>query len=182
MPTEWNKLKKIQGLKNNPISTNKKRYIKIKKFIQKEHKKSLHENKKTTVYTSALKRTIETAIFFEFKNFKISKKLNELNVGTAEGMPKDLFYKQLNISKKKIEIKGHKKIENKKNFERRIISFLKETKRFDEVICFCHGIWLKYLHCLLKNLNFNKIKNINIKNADVFIYSSKNKNLKKLII
>ena len=103
-------------------------------------------------------------------------------MGTAEGMPKDLFYKQLNISKKKIEIKGHKKIENKKNFEKRIMSFLKETNRFDEVICFCHGIWLKYLHCLLKNLNFNKIKNINIKNADVFIYSSKNKNLKKLII
>lgn len=165
----------MQGIKDTSIYVPKNKYKRKINLIKHQYTKFLSLNKNVKIFVSKLKRTHQSARYFGFKKFLYSKKLNEINIGTAEGIQKKIFYKNLFIDKT-IKVKGYKKIEKKLSFEKRIISFLKEFKKNDVAFCFCHGFWLRYLICIIRKQKKNNLKKLNIKNADIYLYNSARKN------
>lgn len=171
MQTAWNKKNKMQGSIDNSIlnkNVPKNKLI----FIKKEIKKSNQKNNKKIILTSHLKRTIETAKKFKIKKFISHNSLNEYHIGNAEGLSKKFFYKNITIKNKKIIIKNFKYNESFQSISNRIKFFLKFCKKYNLVVCFAHGMWLRFFICIINNNKFSSFKKIKIKNLDMYIFEN----------
>ncbi|WP_077211257.1 histidine phosphatase family protein [Bacillus dakarensis] len=155
LPTHWNKQKKLQGRRDIRI-------LPVTESIQKE----INENQQLLkalspfdlILASTLARTHETAQLYGYAA-EADSLLDELDFGPFEGRSKDQL----------IEHYGQQWIENPKELklgesiaqlENRIILFLEKYKRYNHILIFGHGSWIRALlsYCRYGDINhMNKI-------------------------
>jgi len=158
--TKWNKEGKIQGLKNNSIiPPSKKTLYDVKRKLN--HFKSI---KNIDIYTSNLKRTIQTANYLKL-NFKKTKILNEIDVGKFEGLPREKFYLHVDFDNKNFLKKNY--VESKLKIINRIKKLKKNIKR--DTLIISHGIFIKLFLSYLKYGKISQFKNFKMNNSEIKI-------------
>lgn len=138
LPTEWNKMRKLQGKRDIEISP-----------ITEEFARDIDENRSylnelapfDAILVSSLKRTHQTAEAYGYFA-ETESLLDELDFGPFEGLPKG----------KLVEAYGEEWIDNPLelvlgeslvNLERRLQLFLKKYQGYQNILVFGHGSWIR---------------------------------------
>ena len=158
--TKWNCEKKLQGLKDNSII---KPSTKTLNGLQKQLK-IINNFKNFDVYSSSLKRTIQTANHLKL-NFKKLKILNEVDVGKFEGLPRKDFYSKIDFDNNNL-LKEYR-IESKSKIIARIKKLKKKIKR--DTLIISHGIFIKLFLSYLKFKRISNFKKFKINNSEIKI-------------
>ena len=130
------------------------------------------------IYTSPLKRSISTAKLFNRKKIIISKYLNEINYGKAEGMSlkkyKKSFPKKIKMWKNAIDTKFPKG-ESTYDVKKRMLQFIKKeiSKKFDKkkiskILVVTHNVFLRCLIGHFLKINVKNYFKINVEHLQKF--------------
>ncbi|MCH1626368.1 histidine phosphatase family protein [Fredinandcohnia quinoae] len=160
LPTEWNKKGILQGKQDIAIMDLTEEY---NKEIEKNNKIIAKHGPISTVVTSFLNRTQQTAMAHGYYTYQVDPLLNELDFGEFEGRDKSQL----------IEVHGDKWLYDPKqlilgerlsDFEIRVITFIEKYRNYKNVLIFGHGSWIRacvsYRHYgSIDNMNKIEIKN-----------------------
>ena len=155
--TKWNTQEKLQGLKDNSI-------IKPSTKTLNEVQKKLKNINNIDIYSSKLKRSIQTAKYLKL-NFKKLKILNEVDIGKFEGTPRQNFYSIIDFDNTDLLKKN--RIESKSKIISRIKKLKKKIRR--DTLIISHGIFIKLLMSYLKYKKISYFKRFKIKNSEIKI-------------
>lgn len=158
--TKWNIEKKLQGLKDNSII---KPSNKTLEGVQKKLK-IIKNVKNLDVYSSNLKRTIQTANHLKL-NFKKLKILNEIDIGKFEGSPRQDFYSKIDFDNKNFLKENG--IESKSKIITRIKKLKNKIKK--DTLIISHGIFIKLFLSYIKYERISNFKKFKIKNSEIKI-------------
>ena len=136
------------------------------------------------IYSSPLKRSISTAKLFNKKKILISKNLNEINYGKAEGMSfkkyKLSFPKNVKMWKNNIDIKFPQG-ENTRDVRKRMFKFIKNEihkklnkKNISHILVVTHNVFLRCLVGYFLNIKIKNYFKININHLQKFEFLLKN--------
>lgn len=159
LPTEWNKLKKLQGRQDIEITT-----------ITEEYQNSIEVNKNLLkafapfdiVLASTLRRTHQTAEIYGFTP-EVEGLLDELDFGEFEGGPKKTLVKAYGdkwIESPRELVLGESLID----FEERVVSFLDKYHHFSNILVFGHGSWIRAIVSYHHHGDINKMNKMLIEN------------------
>ncbi|MBD8068070.1 histidine phosphatase family protein [Bacillus sp. PS06] len=165
LPTEWNKKGVLQGSRNIPISpiTNG-----FKHDIEVNKQKLINILPVDIVLTSSLIRTQQTAKSYGYESFQVEPLLDELNFGDYEGVPKSRLindYSDVWMNSPRELTLG----ESLLDFEKRILSFIKEYKHYSKIIVFGHGSWMRGLISINQFGTINEMNKVVVKNNELLI-------------
>jgi len=165
LPTVWNKRGVLQGKRNIellPISPDLKKAIERNKYvIQKQQPFEF-------VLTSTLLRTQQTARLYGFKDYIVEPLLDELDFGAFEGKEKKLL----------LERHGDKWLfnpeelvlgESLKQFEERIITFIKKYQHASRILVFGHGSWIRAISSLHNEGTINAMNQLEVENNKLIL-------------
>lgn len=161
LPTEWNKATWLQGRKDIELSP-----------ITDEILTEINQNQILLekllpfdiILASTLKRTHQTASLYGFKP-ESDELLDELDFGPFEGKPRE----------KLLEIYGDAWFDNPKelvlgeslsNFEARIATFIKKYKKYQNLLVFGHGSWIRAIVSLNKYGHINNMNKMTVRNNE----------------
>ncbi|NRD79219.1 histidine phosphatase family protein [Bacillus sp. BRMEA1] len=161
LPTEWNKKTWLQGRKDIGLTD-----------VSEEIQKGIDTNKEILrqlspfdiVLVSTLKRTHQTAHLYGYKG-ETECLLDELDFGPYEGSPKKELVQNLGemwIHQPKELVLG----ESLKDFEKRLILFLKKYKDFRNILVFGHGAWIRGILSYLQYGDINHMNKILFNNNE----------------
>ena len=169
--TEWNEKKRYMGRADIPLNSKGKKQARIiSNYLKKE--------KVSVVYSSGLKRALETAeLIAKTRNLKVKQdpRLNETNFGRWEGMTfKQIQKRYPGLAKKfisnllKLRIPGG---ESFPEFKNRINGFLKEilTRKKGNVVIVSHGGTNRVIICSLLKIPFSHLWQIKQNNGAISI-------------
>jgi broad specificity phosphatase PhoE len=139
------------------------------------------------IYTSPLKRSISTAKLFNGKKIVISKYLNEINYGKAEGMSlkkyKIGFPKKVKMWKNAVDVKFPQG-ENTQDVKKRMFKFIKSEiykklnkKKISRILVVTHNVFLRCLVGYFLNIKIKNCFKININHLQKFEFLLKNNSI-----
>ncbi|MBM7644168.1 putative phosphoglycerate mutase [Scopulibacillus daqui] len=164
LPTEWNEKGLLQGKRNTAID--EKSLINQKAGIC--HNKKILEKFKPfdCVLASELLRTQQTAKVYGF-DFHAEPLLNELDFGEFEGTEKETFVQNHIdwLSHPKKLILG----ESLADFEHRIFQFIQCYRKYEQVLAFGHGSWIRGLISIVNYGDINQMNRINVDNNELIL-------------
>ncbi|NSL50883.1 histidine phosphatase family protein [Calidifontibacillus erzurumensis] len=160
LPTEWNKMGILQGLKDIPILPV---LAKDKKKI-KENRKVIERFNPEIVLVSELIRTKQTALEYGFDHPVIEPLLNELHFGLYEGtLKKELEKnKQWFVNPRLLRFGEHLI-----HFEQRIVNFLNKYCHYSRVLAFGHGSWMRACMSLVQVGTIEKMNQVIVENNEL---------------
>lgn len=155
LPTDWNTMSLLQGRQDIGISP-----------VSKSHQKRIEINKLQLeklapfdmVVASTLKRTYQSAKYYHYDPKKEAL-LNEFDFGRYEGLPKEILLKDLRgqwFKNPETIVLG----ESMLKLQDRITSFLEKYKRYQNILLFGHGCWIR---AFLSYIQAGHINNMNDK-------------------
>lgn len=161
LPTEWNKMQKLQGRKDIDISAN----------IEDDQAGILNNQqilKKLApfeiVLASTLKRTHQTAQLYGFRA-ETEGLLDELDFGPFEGVSKvkllEKYGDQWVVNPKEL-ILGESIV----NLESRIVFFLDKYKGHSNILVFGHGSWIRAIVSYHQYGDINKMNRMTVQNNE----------------
>ena len=163
LPTEWNKLGKLQGRKDIDLLPVKGDFLKGISYNQQY----LHRLKPfDIVLSSTLKRTQQTAKIYGYTCEEESL-LDELDFGPFEGVEKEKLiseYSEEWIQNPKAIVLG----ESIQNLEGRIVLFLKKYQMFSNVLVFGHGSWIRAIVSYSLHGHINDMNKMTVDNNACF--------------
>lgn len=165
----WNKLKKVQGIKNPKLSEKGKRQAQLLA-------NRFNGWKFDAVYSSHLSRAYETAKILTKDNIFILEDLQEIKLGVWEGktvsqVNKEYteLYREWYSEPLKVKIPGGETILEFKERVVRTFDRIKAQHPEQEVLVVTHGgVITVYLAHLLE-MNLNKVWSITVKNSSISI-------------
>ncbi|TLS38123.1 histidine phosphatase family protein [Pseudalkalibacillus caeni] len=165
LPTDWNKKGLLQGRRDIPISLYEITNYKAKIF---ENKKQLKQAEPfDLILTSSLIRTQQTAEQYGYQATTIEPLLDELDFGIYEGRPKS---EMINETPEWVEDPLQLSLGEKLvDFEGRIITFLQKYSRYDSILLFGHGSWIRAVKSIEKVGNINLMNRILMENNQLEI-------------
>lgn len=163
LPTEWNKIGKLQGSIDIGIMPVSKELQTGIRYNQRYLQKLSPFDK---VLASSLKRTQQTAEVYGYKS-EIETLLDELDFGPFEGLSKEdlveKFGKQW-LEEPKTIVLG----ESLEDFEQRIVSFIKKYQHFSNLLVFGHGSWIRAMISYSLNSHINNMNKVTVGNNACF--------------
>lgn len=174
--TIWNTVKRFQGSSNSPLTElGRNQALKLGKRLKNTNF--------TNFYSSPLGRTIETSqLILKDRNIKIDTidEFKEISVGDMEGMDREFFasrfptelYNLFNNPKEydPSKIHGESYFELIKRVENGLNKIISSHKKDDTVAIVTHGVTLKAILKIIKNLSFEEIIDVEIpKNTSLTI-------------
>ncbi len=170
--SEWNKLKKVQGQKDIPLT---EKGIEQAKLIGKR----LINEGIEKIYTSDLKRAYDTArIIGKMLNIEVipSKELREINFGIWEGLTSDIikskFSKEHELWLKNpemLKVEGAESILDLQLRAMNEINKIISDENIDNVLIVSHSATLKTIILGLLNMDIGYFKNITLNNVSLSI-------------
>lgn len=170
--SEWNKLKKVQGQKDIPLT---EKGIEQAKLIGKR----LINEGIEKIYTSDLKRAYDTArIIGKMLNIKVipSKELREINFGIWEGLTNDIikskFSKEHELWLKNpemLKVEGAESILDLQLRAMNEINKIISDENIDNVLIVSHSATLKAIILGLLNMDIGYFKNMTLNNVSLSI-------------
>lgn len=170
--SEWNKLKKVQGQKDIPLT---EKGIEQAKLIGKR----LINEGIEKIYTSDLKRAYDTArIIGKMLNIKVipSKELREINFGIWEGLTSDIikskFSKEHELWLKNpemLKVEGAESILDLQLRAMNEINKIISDENIDNVLIVSHSATLKTIILGLLNMDIGYFKNMTLNNVSLSI-------------
>ncbi len=170
--SEWNKLKKVQGQKDIPLT---EKGIEQAKLIGKR----LINEGIEKIYTSDLKRAYDTArIIGKMLNIEVipSKELREINFGIWEGLTSDIikskFSKEHELWLKNPEMLKVEGAESILDLQLRAMNEINKIIRdenIDNVLIVSHSATLKTIILGLLNMDIGYFKNMTLNNVSLSI-------------
>lgn len=170
--SEWNKLKKVQGQKDVPLT---EKGIEQAKLIGKR----LINEGIEKIYTSDLKRAYDTArIIGKMLNIKVipSKELREINFGIWEGLTNDIikskFSKEHELWLKNpemLKVEGAESILDLQLRAMNEINKIISDENIDNVLIVSHSATLKTIILGLLNMDIGYFKNMTLNNVSLSI-------------
>jgi broad specificity phosphatase PhoE len=165
--TDMNVKGRIQGRSDTdilPIGNACSAMIKSNlQFIRKYY------NQKTDiVLCSTLKRTINTAIAYEFHEYKVDSLLDEFDFGRFEGKSKSdmlLEYKLDWVEQPSRLTMGESII----NLESRIVELMKKYSEYRNIIIFGHGAWIRALDAIYNHDDLNMMNKVFVQNNEFIV-------------
>jgi len=167
----WNKLKKVQGIRNPKLSEKGKRQSQL---LAKRFKGMRFD----AVYSSQLNRAYETAEIVTNSDICILEDLQEIKLGVWEGKTinqvnkeyKELYEKWY---KEPVEVKipGGETILEFKNRIIKAFDRIKAQHPYQEVLVVTHGGVISVYLAHLLEMNLNKVWSIMVKNSSITILS-----------
>lgn len=157
-------LDNLKGLIQTNINTDIQKITLSDKIIFFKKLDNFNLKKLSCIYTSTLKRTIETANVLFPDSKKISKNLfNEVDCHEIDNIPKNLYTrKELNS---KVSISKYDVIDQIEE----IISFLRIIQNsMDNVLVFSHGMLIRAIISYLNNIDFDIYDLINSKTVKFY--------------
>ena len=170
--SEWNKLKKVQGQKDIPLT---EKGIEQAKLIGKR----LINEGIEKIYTSDLKRAYDTAsIIGKMLNIDVIplKELREINFGIWEGLTTDIikskFSKERELWLKNpemLKVKGAESILELQLRAMNEINKIISNNNIDNVLIVSHSATLKTIILGLLNMDISHFKNMTLNNVSLSI-------------
>jgi probable phosphoglycerate mutase len=170
--SEWNKLKKVQGQKDIPLT---EKGIEQAKLIGKR----LINEGIEKIYTSDLKRAYDTAsIIGKMLNIEVipSKELREINFGIWEGLTSDIikskFSKKHELWLKNpemLKVEGAESILDLQLRAMNEINKIISDENIDNVLIVSHSATLKAIILGLLNMDIGYFKNMTLNNVSLSI-------------
>lgn len=164
LPTEWNKMGRLQGKRDIPISY---RALSSQKQRIIDNKHQLEElGPFDKVFASSLLRARQTAFVYGFDEPIIEPLLDEVDFGPFEG-------------KTKLELIRHfsedwfehpetiKAGESFMELERRVFEFIRRYKDEGRILIFGHGSWMRALLSIQINGNIQMMNQIQLENNEL---------------
>jgi broad specificity phosphatase PhoE len=162
LPTLWNKNELLQGKRDIPIDQ-----ASIPLFD-----KSIEENKRLLeklepfelILASNLSRTKQTADVYGYESIK-EPLIDELDFGEFEGKPKQELTQQYDwIHHPRTMTLG----ENMVDFEKRLQAFCDRYQRYNRILVFGHGSWIRGLLSLQQHGSIQNMNKITVENNELF--------------
>ena len=143
-------------------------------IIHKKNNKKLKQNKFDFIFTSQLKRSKSSAVFFSGKKIISNSLLNEINYGKAEGMKFNLFRKKFPKIIKSWERGKNKKFpsgESTYDVMKRVNKFLlllKKIKGKKKILVISHSFFLRVLIGIILKFDLKKIYKLKLDHLKLF--------------
>ncbi|MFC7392087.1 histidine phosphatase family protein [Scopulibacillus cellulosilyticus] len=162
LPTAWNKKGILQGKRNIPID----------KHLLIDQKDGILRNKELLekfkpfdcILSSELIRTQQTAEIYGY-DYSPEPLLNELDFGEFEGKEKDEF-----VQNNKIWIINPRKLtlgERLIDFEHRLFQFIHQYGKYEQVLIFGHGSWIRGMISIINYGDINQMNRIKVNNNEL---------------
>ena len=163
LPTPWNEAGLLQGRADIPITP-----------LDREQKERIQKNRRRldrlgifdVVVCSTLRRTRQTAVAYWYRRPMREKLLDEFHFGRYEGRPKtDVLAEMGNAWRncpEAVELG-----ETIRDLEARVRRFIATYQRYDQVLLFAHGCWLRSLKSIHDTGNVRGMNRIIIKNNQI---------------
>ncbi|WLR51292.1 phosphoglycerate mutase family protein [Bacillus tianshenii] len=167
LPTEWNESGLLQGSRDIPIISSVSDEMMMK--IGKNKEQLALGAPYDMILTSGLVRTQQTAELHGFTDYKAEPLLNELDFGELEGKHKDLL----------LERWGHEWRnephtltfgERMTDMEKRIRTFLEHYQKYENILMFGHGTWLRALRALYETGEIKSMNQQMVANCDLLTF------------
>ncbi|WP_042356132.1 histidine phosphatase family protein [Bacillus rubiinfantis] len=159
LPTEWNKLEKLQGRRDIPISPVSERFQQDIIINQKQLDRLEPFD---LILSSTLIRTRQTARFYGYEP-ETESLLDELDFGLFEGRSKA----ELAAAFAGKWVEDPKSIvlgERVEQLEERIMAFINKYKRYSNILVFGHGSWMRAMLSYHQYGNINKMNKVTVQN------------------
>ena len=163
--TPWNRAGLLQGRVDISIEQPNRRQ---QKKIKDARRKLDRLGPFNLVVCSTLRRTRQTAAAYGFKRPIQEPLLDEFDFGHYEGSEKSQLAKKLGAPWIK-QPRAVKLGESVRGLERRIRKFLRKCNRYDRVLLFGHGCWLRALKSIHKVGDARQMNLITIRNDQLLI-------------
>lgn len=166
--TVWNTLKIFQGSSNSNLT--EKGIEQAKKLGER-----LKNTKITAFYSSPLGRAIETSkLIIGERGIEISKidEFREIGLGKVEGLPRvefekkypkefyDFFNNPKEYNPSKYEGESYYELFNR--VENGLKKIVTKHKKNDIILVVCHGVTLKGIFKIIRNMNFDEVKDVEV--------------------
>lgn len=163
LPTEWNKIGKLQGRKDIRI-------MPITNELQKGIRHNQNYLRKLSpfdmVLASSLKRTQQTAEVYGY-NSETETLLDELDFGPFEGRSKEELHEKYGkqwLEEPKELVLG----ESLTHLEERIVTFLKKYQHLSNLLVFGHGSWIRAVISYSLYSHINHMNKVTVSNNACF--------------
>ncbi|MBB6446656.1 histidine phosphatase family protein [Bacillus benzoevorans] len=163
LPTEWNKMGKLQGRMDISLLPVSKELAKGIRHNQRYLKKLAPFD---IVLSSSLKRTQQTAEVYGYKS-ETDALLDELDFGPFEGRSKEELHEEYGkqwLEEPKTLVLG----ESMAHLEERILSFLKKYQHFSNLLVFGHGSWIRAMISYSLYSHINDMNKVTVDNNACF--------------
>ncbi|NLY78249.1 MAG: histidine phosphatase family protein [Tissierellia bacterium] len=177
--SEWNKLKKIQGQQNIPLT---EKGIEQAKLVGKR----LVDEGIEKIYSSDLKRAYDTAkIVGDMLKIDVipTKGLREINFGIWEGLTDDILKSKFNKEQElwlkepeKLKIEGAESISELQARAMQEINTIISDNNVNNILIVSHSATLKTIILGLLGINICHFKNLSLKNVSLSIIEFKQHN------
>lgn len=162
--TDWNKINRLQGSKDIPISPISKSDL----VTIEQRKTQLITIPFDAIIATEKIRTQQTAAAFDYANLQIEPLLNELNFGIFEGKDKALL--QEKVGKDWLNNCLTLELgETLIHFQERLYTFIKKYQTHHHVLVFAHGAVIRGLKAIHETGNINTMNTYPSENLSLTI-------------